>query len=343
MLGRESINTMPNQTTRVGFWWVDKKEDDIPSKVLRERLKVHGVELVKLDLGRPFEEQGPFKVIVHKLCDMLVAEIGGDREASRICQEFQAYCAAHPEVRILDPLSSVRLILDRFNQYELIKQALDILPDKDILVPPFVRLEKPDPEANVGIVRANRLRFPLLFKHIVAHGSREAHRMFLIMNEDGLRKLDSFPCVVQQYIPHGSVLYKVFVVGSFYQTIRRPSLKDVETTSTCNLIEFNSHDISKPNSKSPLTDREAWLRPDERGDALVSSDRLKRAVDVLVRATKHTLCGIDFILEQDTGKLYVLDFNNFPGFTGVDDIIGELTRLILHEAGITFSNGNQSS
>ena len=33
--------------------------------------------------------------------------------------------------------------------------------------------------------------------------------MFFVMNEDGLRQLDSFPCVVQQYIPHGSVLYKV--------------------------------------------------------------------------------------------------------------------------------------
>lgn len=64
-------------------------------------------------------------------------------------------------MRVLDPLSSVRLILDRFNQYELIKRALDVLPDNDVSVPPFVRLEHPDPEANVEIVRSNKLRFPL--------------------------------------------------------------------------------------------------------------------------------------------------------------------------------------
>ena len=95
--------------------------------------------------------------------------------------------------------------------------------------------------------------------------------------------------------------------------------------------------------KEHLLQREAWLRPDERGEAIVSSEKLKRAVDVLVQATEHTLCGIDFIVEQDTEKLYVLDFNNFPGFTGVDNFMGELTDLIVRESGVELPNGVQPS
>lgn len=50
--------------------------------------RITRISYFQLDFTRPFEEQGPFRVIVHKLCDMLVAEIGGDQEASRICREF---------------------------------------------------------------------------------------------------------------------------------------------------------------------------------------------------------------------------------------------------------------
>ncbi|OQR73164.1 inositol-tetrakisphosphate 1-kinase-like [Tropilaelaps mercedesae] len=296
------------------------------------RYREYNLELVKLDLNRPLAEQGPFVVVVHKLCDMLIKEIGGDSHAASICKQFDELCLSNPRMRVIDPLSSVRAILDRNSQYQMVKAALDRLDDR-VSVPPFVRLDAAEPDANIRRVRENRLKFPLVCKPIVAHGT-EAHTMCLVFNECGLRKLGPVPCVAQQFVPHGSIVYKVFdyrvllTLGSKFQVIKRPSFKNVTAVAQEDLIEFHSHDISKPGASSPLTDREAWLRPDERGDAVVFSSRLVRAVEAVWRATRQTLCGIDFIVEEETGWLYVIDVNNFPGYSGMENFLWELTQLI---------------
>ena len=61
------------------------------------------------------------------------------------------------------------------------------------------------------MLRAHGLVFPLLIKPIVAHGCKEAHNMTIVFNESALRQpgvLDD-DCIVQQYIHHTGVLYKV--------------------------------------------------------------------------------------------------------------------------------------
>ncbi|XP_022646207.1 inositol-tetrakisphosphate 1-kinase-like isoform X2 [Varroa destructor] len=238
--------------------------------------------------------------------------------------------SSNPRMVILDPLSSVRAILDRNNQYQTVKSALDQL-EENISVPPFVRLDAAEPDVNIHRVQESGLKFPLVCKPIVAQGT-EAHIMQLIFNECGLRKLNSFPCIVQQFVPHGSVLYKVFVVGPTFSVIKRPSFKNITTSSKEDLIEFHSHDISKPDASSPLIDREAWHRPDKRGDSVGFSGRLARAVEAVRQSTKQTLCGIDVIVEEQTGRLYVIDVNNFPGYSGMENFMSEFIRLITASA-----------
>lgn len=63
-------------------------------------------------------------------------------------------------MKVLDPFSSVKLLLDRNNQYRIVKNVLDAL-DERISVPPFVRLDAAEPDANVETVKALRLRYPL--------------------------------------------------------------------------------------------------------------------------------------------------------------------------------------
>ncbi len=66
------------------------------------------------------------------------------------------------------------------------------------------------------VLRAHGLEFPLLIKPIVAHGCKEAHNMTMVFNESALRQpgvLDD-DCIVQQYIRHTGVLYKVGSISS---------------------------------------------------------------------------------------------------------------------------------
>ncbi|XP_006777872.1 PREDICTED: inositol-tetrakisphosphate 1-kinase-like [Myotis davidii] len=49
--------------------------------------------------------------------------------------------------------------------------------------------------------------------------------MAIVFNQEGLSAVQP-PCVVQNFINHNAVLYKVFVVGESYTVVQRPSLKN---------------------------------------------------------------------------------------------------------------------
>jgi len=49
--------------------------------------------------------------------------------------------------------------------------------------------------------------------------------MAIIFNQERLKAVRP-PCVIQSFINHNAVLYKVFVVGESYTVVKRPSLKN---------------------------------------------------------------------------------------------------------------------
>lgn len=50
-------------------------------------------------------------------------------------------------------------------------------------------------------------------------------QMAIIFSEEDLQDIQP-PCVIQSFINHNAVLYKVFVVGDSYTVVERPSLKN---------------------------------------------------------------------------------------------------------------------
>lgn len=50
-------------------------------------------------------------------------------------------------------------------------------------------------------------------------------QMAIIFSEEDLKDVKP-PCVIQSFINHNAVLYKVFVVGESYTVVERPSLKN---------------------------------------------------------------------------------------------------------------------
>lgn len=54
---------------------------------------------------------------------------------------------------------------------------------------------------------------------------RSCPQMAIIFSEEDLNDVKP-PCVIQSFINHNAVLYKVFVVGDSYTVVERPSLKN---------------------------------------------------------------------------------------------------------------------
>lgn len=82
-----------------------------------------------------------------------------------------------------------------------------------IFTPTFAEFITNNVEENVAIMGQRGVKFPIICKPTVAHGSKLAHQMVVIFNKKGLRVCKP-PCMVQSFVRHNALLHKVYVVGN---------------------------------------------------------------------------------------------------------------------------------
>lgn len=100
----------------------------------------------------------------------------------------------------------------RYTYYSLLEKQ-PILISNGVFTPTFCLLPSNVQKENMNIMRARGVTFPLVCKTLLAHGSSSAHRMSVIFNEAGLSHCKP-QCVLQSFVNHNAVLYKVFLVGN---------------------------------------------------------------------------------------------------------------------------------
>ncbi|XP_051934998.1 inositol-tetrakisphosphate 1-kinase-like isoform X4 [Hippocampus zosterae] len=316
---------------RVGFCLSDKKRRRMNLDGFAEFCADHGVEVVEIDFTQPLEPQGPFDVIVHKLSDVIV-EAQHEKQSKQLLVDFQthnghdikgkylehstakqmnwkeSYVSAHSRIVLLDPLAAMTQILDRFTSYRIMSKLHNSLRDWRICSPPYLEVQSASDMPSVQQkVMTQNLSFPLICKTRVAHGSL-SHEMSLIFSEGCLSEIQP-PCVLQNFVNHGAVLHKVFVVGERHFCVERPSLKNFPT-GQCDrkTIFFNSQQVSKPESSSDLTamDEQIPCLPPP------STEAVAALVQELRVQLGMSLFGVDVIINTQTYTLTVIDINVFP-------------------------------
>ncbi|XP_061599377.1 inositol-tetrakisphosphate 1-kinase isoform X2 [Cololabis saira] len=197
------------------------------------------------------------------------------------------------------------------------------MQDERILSPPFMVLNTECSPDVLEQIKRQGLTFPFICKTRVAHGTN-SHEMAIIFSEEDLKDVKP-PCVIQSFINHNAVLYKVFVVGESYTVVQRPSLKNFPAgPADRKAIFFNSHNVSKPESSSDLTSRE-----NVEGVSQPPNDDVIRELSRSLRqALGVSLFGIDVIINNQTGQHAVIDINAFPGYEGVPEFFNDLLNHI---------------
>ncbi|XP_013869086.1 inositol-tetrakisphosphate 1-kinase isoform X1 [Austrofundulus limnaeus] len=308
---------------RVGYWLSEKKMKKLNFQAFADLCRKRGIEVVQLDLSQPLEDQGPLDVIIHKLTDLMLEADQNDSQAVLQLQRVQDYIDAHPETIVLDPLPAIRTLLDRCKSYQLIHRIERCMQDERICSPPFMVLNTECSPDVLEQIKRQGLTFPFICKTRVAHGTN-SHEMAIIFSEEDLKDVKP-PCVIQSFINHNAVLYKVFVVGDSYTVVERPSLKNFPSgPADRKAIFFNSHNVSKPESSSDLTSRE-----NVEGVSQPPNDDVIRELSRSLRqALGVSLFGIDVIINNQTGQHAVIDINAFPGYEGVPEFFNDLLNHI---------------
>ncbi|XP_046877816.1 inositol-tetrakisphosphate 1-kinase isoform X1 [Hypomesus transpacificus] len=319
---------------RVGYWLNEKKLKRLNFVIFVEMCRLQGIEMIQLDLSQPLEEQGPFDVIIHKLTDLILEADQNDTQALLLMQSVQDYIDAHPETVVLDPLPAIRTLLDRCKSYQLIHRLEDSMGDDRLRSPPFMVLTSECGADTLQLLQKHDITFPFICKPRVAHGTN-SHEMAIIFSEEDLKDIKP-PCVIQNFINHNAVLYKVFVVGEAYTVVERPSIRNFPSgPAERTAIFFNSHNVSKPECASDLTSRD-----NAEGVSRQPKDDVIREISRCLRQTLGvSLFGIDIIISNQTGQHSVIDINAFPGYEGVPeffhDLLSHLTSVLKAQASET--------
>lgn len=194
---------------RIGYALAQKKTQSfLQEKLCRESLN-KGVQLIQIDLTRSLREQGPFDAILHKI------------NRQEWYDELASYQLSHPDVLVVDPPEAIQRLYNRLSMLQVVGERRVYDSGCSVGVPRQIFVD--DRNHLIEKFEASGLEFPVIAKPLVVDGTHKSHIMWLVYNEEGLRKLAP-PLVIQEFVNHGGVIFKVFVVGGAVRCVRRHSL-----------------------------------------------------------------------------------------------------------------------
>ncbi|GIL88284.1 hypothetical protein Vretimale_13982 [Volvox reticuliferus] len=229
-----------NRVLRIGCALLPKKVSRYLTKSMERIASNRGVQLVLLDHTKPLIDQGEYDAIVHKLRP--------NKEWERNLQE---YITARPGVKVIDSLAGIRIVHNRATMLLPLRED----PNGITLQRPYTRnvrgrgaygiarIQSPTQveitegmslaEAQTQLHQAG-LTPPLLVKPLWTDGREGSHGLAVLHDMAAMGKVlhgdvsSSLkpPLVVQQFVDHGGVLFKVYVLGARTVVCLRPSLGD---------------------------------------------------------------------------------------------------------------------
>jgi hypothetical protein len=160
---------------------------------------------------------------------------------------------------------------------------------------------------------------------VQACGIANAHDMAVLHSARQLSALPiDAPVTMQEYINHGGVLWKVYVIGDRHFIVKRRSLPDMDGQEEPLL--FNSHRM-----QDIVADESEASGSDEAPDL----DTVGAFCASVGRRLGLTLFGVDILRESrpgdppGTARLFAVDVNYFPGYDGVPDFHAQLLAHVL--------------
>ncbi|XP_076883810.1 inositol-tetrakisphosphate 1-kinase 1-like [Bidens hawaiensis] len=262
-----------------------------------------GIDFIPIDVTKPLTEQGPFDCIIHK-------SYGQEWD-----QSLETFSINHPNATIIDRPSAIQRLHNRISMLEPISQ----LNVPKLGIPNQVLVQ--DFECLKSVQTDKELVFPVIAKPLLADGATGAHKMSLVVNHEGLAKLNP-PVVLQQFVNHGGVIFKVYVAGDYVKCVKRSSLPDI-SNETMVKITLESDGLMCFSQIS------SSVKSDEK-PKMPSQEFLVDVANGLRQALGLHLFNFDMIKDDKTDDYLVVDINYFPGFEKLPFYESVMTDFLLN-------------
>ncbi|MCO5584750.1 hypothetical protein L7F22_038682 [Adiantum nelumboides] len=301
----------------IGYALLEKKKRSFLQDSLVLRAQREGIRFIPIDLQRPLASQGPFHAILHKL------------SSSSWDVQLAEFSLSHPHVLIVDPPQYIDRLHNRISMLQAVADLQTACPSSplpsssSVQVPTQCVFHGGEAEEERSAL-LERLHFPVIAKPLLVDGSANSHAMSLAFNAQSLAKLKP-PLVLQEFINHGGVIFKVYVAGEHVQCVRRKSLPDVSQTDIKDAREPLSFcQISNTSSSNSSDD------PDLQDVELPPSDFISKIASGLKKALVLRLFNFDIIRDvQAPNRYYIIDINYLPGYAKMPEYEMIMTEFFL--------------
>ncbi|CAL0300394.1 unnamed protein product [Lupinus luteus] len=282
----------------VGYALTSKKKNSFLQPKLTTLARNKGIYFVAIDLNKPLLEQGPFDIVLHKLSGEEWREIVED------------YRQKHPEVNVLDPPDAIQHLHNRQSMLQVVVDLnLSDCHGKVGIPRQLVITKEKNPSDIPYEVTKAGMKLPLVAKPLLVDGSAKSHELFLAYDESSLSELEP-PLVLQEFVNHGGILFKIYIVGENIKVVRRFSLPNIskrELSKVAGVFRF------------PRVSCAAASAEDADLDPSIAEHPPRPLLERLAKELRHRLglClfNVDMIREYGTTDVfYVIDINYFPGY-----------------------------
>ncbi|KAJ8500782.1 hypothetical protein OPV22_011334 [Ensete ventricosum] len=311
----------------VGYALASKKQKSFIQPSLVDLSRQRGIDLVPIDTTRPLAEQGPFDCVLHKL-------YSEDWKA-----QLDDFATKNPGVPIVDPPPAITRLHNRISMLQVVSE-LKIPQQRETFGIPSQLVIYDSGTLNSNVIGA--LRLPIIAKPLVADGSAKSHKMSLVFHRDDLQKLTP-PLVLQEFVNHGGVIFKVYVVGDSVQCVKRKSLPDVteeELEGSAGSVTFSQ--VSNMTTTQDSSKADYYMQLDDA--EMPPSSFVTEIARGLRQALRLRLFNFDVIRDVKVGTHYlVIDINYFPGFAKMpsyEEVLTDFFWSVVHEKELKDAGGS---
>lgn len=282
----------------------------------------NGLTFISIDLDLPLMPQlQTVDVVLHKATDEISSVDEGQMSSiskgvifSEGMQQLDR-CMKHLHYHLIDPLENIIPLLDR-DAIQNILQDLDEINNPRscrIRAPHYLKVSKFDEPDLVEKLNQAQLSLPAIVKPQIACGVSNAHTMAVVFKMEEFAKLPvPLPSVIQEYIDHGSIVYKFYVLGErVFYAVR---------SSTPNAASLLLSSGNK-GSSAVIFDSLKSLPVGSTSSLKSNSDEVKLDFDIVTSAAMWmkgklhlTIFGFDVVIQAGTGDHVIVDVNYLPSF-----------------------------
>ncbi|KAD6453616.1 hypothetical protein R6Q59_015462 [Mikania micrantha] len=297
---------MKTKRFSIGYALLPKKQKSFVQDSLVNLAKQRGIDLIKIDSDKPLVDQGPFDCVLHKLY--------GEEWRNQLRQ----YVVSNPSSVVIDFPDAIERLHNRISMLDVVSEIDDVEDDetssfgvpKQVVVYEPEKLKVEDDET----ASFEGLKFPVIAKPLVADGSAKSHKMLLIFSTEGFDELKT-PTVLQEFVNHGGMIFKVYVVGKYVKCVKRKSLPDIDEEKLESLHGSLSFSQISNLTSDERNDDKYYKMMDTEDAAMPPMSLITNMASGLRKAMKLHLFNFDVIRDTKVGNRYlVIDINYFPGY-----------------------------